>query len=61
MPEGLEPCGEFHERLRSQSVQASLRFNSRLHKPRLSQHSQVLGHRWLRQLEFAFYIANRAL
>src|SRR5436305_11111887 len=60
-PEGNEPCVELHERLRSQSIEAPLRFNSRFHEPSLSQHSQVLGDGRLRQSKLALDLANGAL
>ena len=60
-PEGNEPFVELHERLWSQSINASLRVNARLNKSRLSQHPQVFGRRRLRQAQLALDVTHRAL
>src|SRR4051812_22627405 len=49
--EGTEPGVELHERLRSQAIETPLRFDPRLHEPRLPQDAQVLGDGGLRQPE----------
>ena len=56
-PKGHEPFVELHEWLRSQSIDASLRFNARFNKPSVPQHALVFGRGWLRQAKLALDVA----
>ena len=59
--EGSKPFVELHERLRSQAVEASLRFDSRLDEAGVFQHAQVLRDRRLRQSKLALDLADGTL
>src|SRR6185437_8468817 len=59
--EGNEPFVELRKRLRSQSIEATLRLDSGLDEPRLSQHAQVFGDGRLRQPKLALDLSHGAL
>ena len=60
-PEGDQPGVQLHQRFRSQSIQAPLGFDARLHEPALPQHAQVLGDRGLLQSKLPLDLTHRAL
>lgn len=59
--EGQEPRVYFHEWFRSEPIKAPLRIDARLHEARLTQHSQVFGHRRLGQPQQFFDVAHGSL
>ncbi len=58
-PELCEPCIHLQEWFRSQSVETALRVHSGFHETGVAQHSQVLGHGWLRHTELALDFSHR--
>ncbi len=60
-PEGGEPGVELHERFRSQSIEASLRYDAGFDESGVAQHAQMLGDGGLRQPQLALDLAHGAL
>jgi hypothetical protein len=54
-------CRVDHERFGPDPIDAPLGFDARLHKARLAQHAQVLGHRSLRHPQPTLDLADRLL
>src|SRR5678816_2366135 len=64
VPEATErgkPGVDFRERLRSDSIDAALSVDSRLHKAGITQHSEVFGDRGLWHVKFSLYLADGSL
>jgi hypothetical protein len=57
-PEGRQPGVDLHERFGSNSIDAPLRLDARLHEAGLAQDAQVLGHGRLRNPQLALDLAN---
>lgn len=58
---GLEPLVELGERLRAEPIEAALAVGASIDQSGLLQHPQVLGDRWLTQLQTLDQVADRLL